>query len=94
MDSPDDKTPFPTVEVEVETDYSLPQNSEANSTLTQLRAWYEGLSTTLQVVLGIAALFVTIGLLNAIVHFVTSLLILGILLVVLLILYRLFLAKT
>ncbi len=93
MDSPDDKTPFPTVEVEVETDYSLPQNSEANSTLTQLRAWYEGLSTTLQVVLGIAALFLTLGLLNAIVHFVTSLLILGILLVVLLILYRLFLAK-
>ncbi|MEY3826495.1 MAG: hypothetical protein RLZZ148_1311, partial [Cyanobacteriota bacterium] len=43
--------------------------------------------------LGIAALFLTLGLLNAIVHFVTSLLILGILLVVLLILYRLFLAK-
>ena len=94
MDSPDDKTPFPTIEVEVESDYSLPQNSEANSTLTQLQAWYNGLSTTLQVVLGIASLFLAIGLLNAIVHFVTSLLVLGILLVVLLILYRLFLAKT
>lgn len=62
--------------------------------LRQLQRWYQSLSTPVQVVLGIGALLIAFGVINAILRFIASLMVIAILGVVLLALYRFFLAKT
>jgi hypothetical protein len=90
MDAPNYSRPSASPESEQEETFS-PQVMPGQRVI-QLRYWYESLPTPLQVVIAITALVLFLGLVNALLHFLASLLLFGIVLIIFLTLYRLAIA--